>query len=111
MKDGLKLVNSRNAVEMYNHNTAALVDVRDVAEYSKGHLAGALSVPSKDLLEQKFTRVERYKEKTIVVIGKGYDDVVAYKCAKSLKKGGYKCVLLSGGMQEWLINNYPVVKG
>ena len=110
-RDGLKLLNSKNAIEMYNHDKAVLVDVRDVGDYSGGHLAGAVSVSSKDLLELKFSQVERYKDRTIVVVGKGYDDLVAYKCAKSLKKGGYKSVILTGGMQEWTMNNYPVVKG
>ena len=110
-KDGLKLLNSRDAVDMYNHDLAALVDVRTTEEFMKGHLAGAVSVSSEDLLGQKFSQVERFKDKTIVVIGKGYDDVTAYKCAKNLKKKGYKSMILNGGMQEWTINNYPVVKG
>ena len=102
---------AQSMVDMYNHDLAALVDVRTTEEFMKGHLAGAVSVSSEDLLGQKFSQVERFKDKTIVVIGKGYDDVTAYKCAKNLKKKGYKSVILNGGMQEWTINNYPVVKG
>ncbi len=108
--DGVKLLGSREAVEMFNRDRAVFADVRPGEEYDRGHLAGAVSVPAEDLLSGKFSLVEKYRAKTVVVVGKSFDDTSAYKCARNLKKGGFACVLLNGGMQDWISKSYPVVR-
>ena len=101
-RDGLKLLNSKNAIEMYNHDKAVLVDVRDIGEYSNGHLAGSVSVSSKDLLELKFSQVERFKDKTVVVVGQHA------KRKTELSAHLLKCIVLDDA--ELLISKFKLFK-
>lgn len=110
LKDGLKLLESRAAVDMYNHDKAVMLDVRAEDEYRKGHLAGSVAVASEDILNNRLSYVEKYKSKAVVVVGKDINDLSAYNCAKSLKNNGYQCFILKGGMDEWIAQNLPVVK-
>ena len=110
LKDGLKLLESREAVDMYNHDKAVMLDVRAEDEYRKGHLAGSVAVTSDDILSNRLSYVEKYKSKAVVVVGKDINDLSAYNCAKNLKKNGYQCFILKGGMDEWMAQNLPVVK-
>ena len=108
MRKGGQSISSAQLTALVNQNAAVVLDVRDKADFSKGHIVDAISMP--------FTKVgghvgelEKYREKTIIVVdamGQHSGSV-----GKTLKKAGFANVVrLKGGMSTWTGDNLPVVK-
>lgn len=92
---------------MVNSDQAVLLDLRDNKEFSSGHIVDALNIPYAKL-QDRLVELDKYKEKTIVVLDKmGQHSGTA---AKQLKEKGFNVVRMQGGMAEWQGQNLPVVK-
>ena len=91
-------------------NAGALVlDVRDAKAYESGHIIDARSIPAAEVAE-KAESLKKFKEKPVVVYcDGGFSSASAAKALKAL--GFTKVVSLRGGLQSWLQENLPVVKG
>lgn len=92
---------------MTGKNKPVLVDVRSQADYELSHIAGAVSVPF-----NKLPAAAKWPKKTLLVLycsGKGCP--LSDSSALALIKEGYKDVkVLQGGMAEWELKEYPVVR-
>ena len=97
-----------DAVRLVNEG-ALVVDVRDAKAYEAGHIIDARSIPA-DEVAQKTESLKKFKEKPVVVYcDSGTSSATA---AKALMAAGFtKVVSLRGGLQSWLQENLPVVKG
>jgi rhodanese-related sulfurtransferase len=105
---GFAAIGPADAVRLVNAG-AIVFDVRDEKSYAAGHIIDARSVPAAELA-QRADGLKKFKEKPVVV----YCDsgTSAAGVAKSLKEQGFtKVVSLRGGLQSWLQENLPVVKG
>ena len=108
-RDNIKSVNNALMSVMSAHDDASILDVRSDADYENGHIAGSQRFSIKEI--ETCNIKTRFNDKSIVIVGSGYDDETAYNCAKALKKAGLKnTFLLSGGMLEWNSKNLPTVK-
>ena len=97
-----------DAVRLVNAG-ALVVDVRDAKAYEAGHIIDARSIPAGEVA-QKAESLKKFKEKPVVV----YCDsgTSSSAAAKALMAAGFtKVVSLRGGLQSWLQENLPVVKG
>jgi NADPH-dependent 2,4-dienoyl-CoA reductase/sulfur reductase-like enzyme/rhodanese-related sulfurtransferase len=75
---------------------ALILDVRSIAEFKAGYMAGALNIPLETLRERVG---ELPKDREIcLVCGVGQR---AYYAARALKQAGFKVSILSGGMQTY----------
>jgi rhodanese-related sulfurtransferase len=92
---------------MVNNDEAILVDVRDVKEFSKGHIVDAYNVPYAKLAERK-VELEKHKAKTLIVLDKMGQHAGA--AVKILEEAGFTAVRMRGGMSEWEAQSLPVVK-
>lgn len=103
-----KTVTAQEAVNMINQQQAVLVDLRDAADFRKGHVVDALNIPYAKFAEQK-SSLEKHKDKPIILACKlGQHSSPA---GKALSADGFKTVFrLSGGMTEWQNSRLPVVK-
>ena len=85
-----------------------VLDVREKADFGKGHIVDAISMPFAKVSE-RIGELEKYREKTIIVVdamGQHSGSV-----GKTLKKAGFvNVVRLQGGMSTWTADNLPVVK-
>jgi rhodanese-related sulfurtransferase len=105
---GFAAVGPVDAVRLVNAG-AVVFDVRDQKSYEAGHIIDARSVPAAELA-QRADSLKKFKEKPVVVYCDGGGS--AASVAKSLKEQGFtKVVSLRGGLQSWLQENLPVVKG
>jgi rhodanese-related sulfurtransferase len=97
-----------DAVRLVNAG-ALVLDVRDAKAYETGHIIDARSIPA-DEVAQKAESLKKFKEKPVVVYcDSGASSATA---AKALMAAGFtKVVSLRGGLQSWLQENLPVVKG
>ena len=82
-----------------------VVDLRGASEYKEGHIEGAINVYF-GTIEENLDEIP--KDKPVVVhCQSGHRASIAYSV---LVKNGYNNILnFSGGMNEWLKNNKPVV--
>lgn len=83
-----------------------IVDVRERAEYDRGHLPGAISLPSKEFKD----RVESLKlPKNEPVILYDADEALARDATRALYESGYQGALtLKGGIEAWRTAGHPV---
>lgn len=79
-------------------NNAIVIDVRSKQEFSENHIQGAINVPSYDF-NSTITNIVNDRNKNIVLYCKS--GLRSMKCAKALKKLGYKNVFeLQGGIDN-----------
>lgn len=103
---GIRQVDTTEATQLYNREDAAFVDIRAEADYQKGHLPGALNVPSGNLNE-RHKRLQKRKAKPVVVYCS--NGMTSGKAGKQLKNQGFEQVYqLKGGYAAWESASLPV---
>ncbi|MBX2884198.1 MAG: rhodanese-like domain-containing protein [Granulosicoccus sp.] len=95
------------ATRLLNDGDAVFVDVRDDAEYRKGHVIDARNIPV-GKLESRIQELDKVKSKDVVV----YCDsgMRSAKAIRTLKKNGFEKIHnLTGGLVAWEKASLPVV--
>jgi rhodanese-related sulfurtransferase len=89
----------QQAISLINAEEGVFVDLREVAEFRKGHIVNAINIPASKLPE-RMVELEKYKDKPIVLVCKmGQQSSAA---GKQLKEASYgKVYKMTGGMMEW----------
>lgn len=96
---GVKQVGPQEAVLLFNHDDALLLDVREQSEWADGHIAGAKHIPLGQL-KNRIADLEKYKGKPIVAVCRS-GNRSGHACGL-LKKAGFENVNnLAGGMMAW----------
>jgi rhodanese-related sulfurtransferase len=94
-------------VILINQQGAVVVDLRDKAEYTKGHIIDSVNVPFAKLDKELEDLGD--KEKPIVLVCKLGQNATA--AGKKLGAKGYTQVhRLKGGISEWQAMQMPLVK-
>jgi len=105
---GGKRVNPAGATQLINKRNAVVVDIREAAEYAKGHLPQAKSAPLDDLAGKAASLA---KDKAIPIIVVCQTGQRSGKAQAALKQAGYSEVYtLDGGLAAWQQAGLPVVK-
>lgn len=106
---GGRSVTPQELVNMVNNDKAVVIDVRDPAEYSQGHIVDAINVPHA-AIAGRVSELAKYKDKPVVLACKMGQHAGA--AGTVLRKAGFEHVSrLKGGVTEWRNQNMPVVKG
>lgn len=106
---GVPNLEPSEAVLMMNRSNALVLDVRDDAEFSAGHIADAKHIPLAKL-EERIKELEKYKDKPVLVHCQG--GVRSTKACSILRKHEFtKLHNLQGGLNAWTAAKLPVVKG
>jgi len=106
-KKGGQSVSVHQLTRMVNADEAVLLDIRDAKEFGTGHIAGSLSIPYSKL-QTRLSELNAHKDKAIILIDKyGQQTGTA---GKELSKAGFRPARLQGGINEWQVNNLPVVR-
>ncbi len=105
---GVREVGPMEAVQLMNRKDAVVLDVREQAEFSNGHISGAKHFPVASL-EQRSGELKKFQKKPVVVVcASGARSRTA--CG-TLKKLGFENVtLLAGGIGAWQQASLPVEK-
>jgi rhodanese-related sulfurtransferase len=103
---GGKKLPPAEAVRLINDRDARVIDVRPVADFKKGHLLGAVSIPH-DKLKARLSELEKDKSKPLIVYcalgGTARESVLL------LKQAGFAEVYpLAGGLNAWVGASLPV---
>lgn len=105
---GVPDVSPAEAVALINREHAMVLDVREAAEFSGGHITDARHIPLGEL-ESRLDELTRFRDKPIVVQCQG-GVRSASACAVLKKKGFSHIYNLKGGIAAWLESKLPVVR-
>lgn len=95
-------------VTKLNTGNPIIVDVREIGEFKKGHIADAIHIPVANI-ESQIKKIDLYKQDDVIVVcHTGMRSATA--CSNLTKLGFENIFLMKGGMQSWEENKLPVVK-
>jgi rhodanese-related sulfurtransferase/DNA-binding transcriptional ArsR family regulator len=103
--DGLEPVEKEELLRRARGRDVVVLDVRPPSEYAAGHIAGAISVPLRDL-EKRLAELPRGRR--FVAYCRGPYCVLAAEAVRLLRKRGVEAVRLKQGYPEWRDAGLPV---
>ena len=104
-----KTLRPAELVLMINRENALVVDLRAIADFQKGHIAGSKNVQMSQF-DPEGKQLAPAKALPVVLVCKVGQTADA--AAKRLRKAGFTNVnLLEGGIQAWQAADLPLVKG
>ena len=102
-----KTISPHVVTRMINSEEAILLDVREIKDFSLGHIAGAINIPYAKL-NQRILELEQYRTKAIIVADKQSQH--SGSVGRKLQQEGFSALRLTGGMMEWQNQSLPVIK-
>lgn len=101
-------VSTLQATQLINQKDAVVIDVREQAEFARGHIANAKSFPAK-LIEERRAELEKLKAAPVIVsCDTGMRAAAAADKLRSL--GVPDVYVLAGGVNAWRDAGLPVAK-
>lgn len=102
-------VTPQQLVNLVNAQQAAVIDLREAADFRKGHIVDAINIPYTKLNDH-WTELEKLRERPLILVCKMGQ--FAGAAGKQLRAKGFAQVYrLRGGIGEWQGAQMPVVKG
>ena len=93
---------------MINRQDALVLDVRDVAEFAKGHIINAKNIPAGQI-DSRVGELAKFKDKPVIVHCD--NGQAAGRALAALKKQGFNSVFnLQGGFGAWKQAGLPTEK-
>jgi len=105
---GVKEVDTTAALQLINHKSALVLDVREPNEYDAGHILNSKLIPL-GKLKERMGELEKYREQSIVVVCRS-GNRSGTACYLLGKQGFAQAYNLAGGMLAWEKINLPVEK-
>jgi rhodanese-related sulfurtransferase len=106
---GFKEIKPGEAVQMINHQDAVVLDVREPAEYSAGHILNAVNVPVA-ALDERIGELDSIRGRPVIVCCR--TGPRAARASALLRRKDFTNVSkLSGGMLAWESAGLPLSKG
>ena len=101
-------ISTLQATLLINQQNALVLDVREAAEYEKGHMLNARNIAFGEL-EARAAEIEKHKAKPVIVACD--DGNRSGRAATALRKRGFEQVFtLSGGIGAWRQAGLPLEK-
>jgi len=107
-RDGLEPLPRAELRKRLRRGDVVVVDVRPTAEFEAGHIAGARSIPIKEL-SRRLRDLPRDAE--VIAYCRGPYCVYADDAVRLLTKKGYDARRLEDGFPEWRDDGLPVAAG
>ena len=105
---GIKTIPVNQAVQLMNHASAVVVDVREPDEFRSGHIPNAINIPLGSLNE-RIKDIEKYKNVPLLLTCRTSQR--SARAATLLSKQGFIAThILAGGFIAWQGANLPVKK-
>ena len=95
------------AVQLVNSEGGVFLDIREAADYARGHITDALHIPAAALANRP-DELEKFREKPVVVVCKMGQ--TAGPATRQLREAGFeRAQKMTGGMMEWTALKLPIV--
>ncbi len=105
---GIKVVDCVAALQLINHKSALVLDVREESEYKAGHILNSKLIPLGSL-KQRIGEIEKYKDQPVVVVCRS-GNRSGSGCAALAQYGFTQAYNLAGGVMAWQKANLPLEK-
>jgi len=106
---GYKTVNTTGLTALINREDAQVFDVSAIADFEKGHIAGAKNIVLSQVSPDNKLLAKAKDQPVVLVCRTGMQSADA---AKKLVKAGFaKIFWLDGGVAAWQQADLPLVKG
>lgn len=103
---GVVSITAADVVKLIN-NDAAVIDLRNVDAFARGHIVNSRNIPF-DELDVRLEKIEDLKSKPVVAVCDA--GMTSTKAVDTLRKAGFESVFgLKGGMTGWSDAGMPVV--
>ncbi len=96
---GIKQVGPQEAVMLFNHEDALVLDVREDSEFRDGRIPKAKHIPLRQL-KDRLEDLEKYKDKAIVAVCRT-GSRSSHACSLLRRAGFARVHNLAGGMVAW----------
>ncbi|GAB1265814.1 rhodanese-like domain-containing protein [Aurantivibrio infirmus] len=104
---GGKTLSIHEVTRLVNKDEALLVDLREPADFKKGHIVNSINIPF-NKINDRWEELTPSKEKTIILVDKIGQH--AGSVGNTLRTKEFNVARLSGGLAEWENQNLPLVK-
>ena len=105
-RKGGKKISTQQLISLCNQDKAFLIDLRDSESFKIGSITNSFNIPSNDLIRR--SNEINQKEKSIVLICEMGS--VSPNSGELLQKEGFENILiLKGGINQWKMDNLPLV--
>ncbi len=104
-RGGMEAVEADELLQRVRQGRVTVLDVRPAEEFQAGHIAGAISVPLKEL-KARIRHLPRRRE--IVAYCRGPYCVLAVQAVEMLRKAGLRAHRLRDGYPDWRARGLPV---
>jgi rhodanese-related sulfurtransferase len=104
-REGMEPVNREALLGLVREGAVTVLDVRPAEEYNAGHIAGAISIPLKEL-QLRFSDLPRDQE--IVAYCRGPYCVLSVQAVEMLRAKGFKAVRIEEGIQDFQAMGFPI---
>lgn len=96
------------AIRLMNNDHAVVLDVREVSDFSKGHIKNAQNVPM-SALKSQLDSLDKHKDKPVLAYCRSGHQ--SGRACRMLKRSGFSNVHnLAGGILNWQDANLPLTK-
>ena len=105
-REGMEPVNRDALLRLVREGTVTVLDVRPAEEYNAGHIAGAISIPLKEL-QQRLSDLPHDQE--IVAYCRGPYCVLSIQAVEMLRAKGFKAARIEEGLVDFQAMGFPIV--
>ena len=105
-KKGGTKISCQSLISLSNQDAALIVDLRSSEAFNSGHITASINIPLYDVSRRSNEIISSTKS-IVLVCETGSSSTSA---GETLKKEGLKDIfILRGGINEWKMNNLPLV--
>jgi rhodanese-related sulfurtransferase len=107
-RNSSNVVGNQQITTMINREKAVVIDIRNKADFDKGHLLGSINIPSAKIKDSE-KQLEKFEQSPIILVDA--NGMHASGVASQLKKMGIQNInRMQGGILTWTNDNLPLSK-
>jgi rhodanese-related sulfurtransferase len=105
---GTKQIDPQALINIVNHDSGLVIDLRSETEFNAGHITSAKNIPATEFAS-KTSSLAKYKDKPVVLVCPNGRS--SQNAGTALRKQGFTNVaVLAGGINAWQRAGLPLVK-
>lgn len=105
----VKAVDNAQLTQLINEDDAAVIDLRTLDEFKRGHIINSLQVLPAEIKAQNIGKIAQHKERPVIIVDA--NGIVSNNAANELIKQGFARVyVLKEGIAGWINASLPLVK-
>jgi rhodanese-related sulfurtransferase len=106
-KKGGKKITPQELINLTNQNKVKLIDLRPASDFDDGHITGSINIPFANL-DDRAHEIKKYEGVSLLLICEMGSQ--SANAGEKLQNLGHKdTLILSGGINNWRMDNLPLV--